>query len=418
MGLNATLTPPASTTVNTCARDFPILAQRVHGKPLVYLDNGATTQKPQAVIDAERHYYATANANIHRGVHTLSQQATDLYEAGRKRVHTFLHAPADMDVVFTRGTTEAINLVAYAWGDANLNPGDEILITAMEHHANIVPWQQLCRRRGAKLIVAPVLDTGALDLEAWKKLLTARTRLAAFAHVSNALGTINPVLEMTRAAHAAGALVLIDGAQAVAHQTVNLAELACDFYAFSAHKLYGSTGLGVLAAPHALLQTLDPWQTGGDMIRTVRFDATSYADAPQRFEAGTPHIAGVVGLSAALDYVEALGLDAIAAHEHDVLLYAQTRLQQIPGLRLIGTAPNKAAIVSFVVAGVHPHDLGTLLDLEGVAVRTGHHCAMPLLARLGLPGGTARASFGVYNTRADVDALIRAIDKALALFAH
>jgi len=406
---------PVSLTLHDCARDFPLLARTVHGKPLVYLDNGATTQKPLAVIQAERDYYTASNANIHRGVHHLSQQATDLYEAGRARVHAFVNAGADYDVVFTRGTTESINLVAYAWGHANLQAGDEILITWMEHHANIVPWQVLCERTGARLRVAPVNDAGELDLDAWKARLTPRTRMVAFTHVSNALGSINPVAEMTRVARAAGALVLIDGAQAVAHQTVNVQALDCDFYAFSAHKLYGPTGVGVLVGRHDLLQAMPPWQTGGDMIDIVSFDGTTYVDAPQRFEAGTPHIAGVVGLAAAIDYVQALGLDAIAAHEQDLLQYATEQLQQVPGLHVVGTSAHKAAIVSLRVDGVHPHDLGTLLDLEGVAVRTGHHCAMPLMTRLGLPG-TVRASFAVYNTHADVDALVAGIRKAMPLF--
>jgi len=409
---------PCTSAVQHCARDFPLLAQTVRGKPLVYLDNGATTQKPQMVIDAERCYYEQSNANIHRGVHSLSQQATDLYEAARARVHAFVHASPEHDVVFTRGTTEAINLVADAWGHAHLKPGDEVLITTMEHHANIVPWQVLCQRTGAILRVAPVTDAGELDLAAWKGMLGANTRMAAFAHVSNALGTINPVAEMTRLAHAAGALTLIDGAQAVAHQAVDLQALDSDFYVFSAHKLYGPTGLGVLVARHDVLQAMPPWQTGGDMIRTVSFERTTYADAPQRFEAGTPHIAGVVGLSAAMDYVEMLGLNDIAAHEHDLLQYATDHLSQVPGLRLIGTSTHKAAIVSFLIDGIHPHDLGTLLDLEGVAVRTGHHCAMPLMTHFKLPGGTVRASFGVYNTRADVDALLAAIRNALPLFDH
>jgi len=412
MGLSTT---HPSAALQDCARDFPILKQTVHGKPLVYLDNGATTQKPRVVLQAERRYYEDANANIHRGVHHLSQRATDLYEAARARVHAFLHADAACDVVFTHGTTEAINLVAYAWGHDNLKSGDEILITEMEHHANIVPWQLLCQRTGAVLRVAPVTDAGELDLDAWQALLNPRTRIAAFTHVSNALGTINPVDEMTRLAHAAGALVLIDGAQAVAHQAVDLQTLDCDFYAFSVHKLYGPTGLGVLAGRHELLQAMPPWQSGGDMIRTVSFDGTTYADAPQRFEAGTPHIAGVMGLAAAIDYVQALGLDAIAAHEHDLLQYATGQLQQVPGLRVIGASAHKAGIISFLVDGIHPHDLGTLLDLEGVAVRTGHHCAMPLMTRFKLPG-TVRASFGVYNTHADVDALVAAIHKALPLF--
>jgi len=410
-------TSAAAIPLSNCARDFPLLTQTVHGKRLVYLDNGATTQKPWPVLQAERQYYEQYNANIHRGVHSLSQHATDLYEAGRARVRTFLNARDTREIVFTRGTTEAINLVAHAWGQTQCKPGDEILITWMEHHANIVPWQRLCEQTGAILRVAPVTATGELDLPAWRRLLGSRTRLAAFTHVSNALGTINPVAEMTRLAHAAGALVLIDGAQAVAHQTVDVQALDCDFYVFSAHKLYGPTGLGVLYGRHALLQAMPPWQTGGDMIDTVSFDGTTYADAPQRFEAGTPHIAGVVGLTAALDYVCALGLDAIAAHEEALLHYAVTQLNTVPGLVRVGTATQQAGIVSFVIDGVHPHDLATLLDLEGIAVRSGHHCAMPLIKHFKLPG-TVRASFGVYNTRADVDALMAALHKTLPLFAR
>lgn len=398
-----------------CAADFPLLRQTVHGKPLVYLDNGATTQKPLAVIEAESRYYTHSNANIHRGVHWLSQHATDLYEDARERVRAFVNAAHASEIIFTRGTTEAINLVAQSWGRANLKAGDEILLTWMEHHANIVPWQLLCEQTGAVLRVAPITDAGELDLDAWKALLGPRTRLAAFTQVSNALGTINPVVDMVRLAHDAGALTLIDGAQAVPHQVVDLQALGCDFYAFSGHKLYGPTGIGVLYGRQELLQAMPPWQGGGDMIRVVSFDGTTYADSPQRFEAGTPHIAGAIGLAAAIGYVQGLGLDAIAAHEHALLVYANEQLQQIPGMRLIGTAAHKAGIVSLLVDDIHPHDLGTLLDLDGIAVRTGHHCAMPVMTRLAVPG-TVRASFGVYNTRADVDALVQGIRRALPLF--
>lgn len=395
--------------------DFPLLAHPIHGKTLHYLDNGATTQKPASVIEAERVFYERSNANIHRGVHWLSQHATDLYEISRERVKGLLNARESSEIVFTRGTTEAINLVAATWGKANLKAGDEILLTWLEHHSNIVPWQLLCEQTGAVLRVAPMTDSGELDLQAFRSLLSERTRLAAFAHVSNALGTVNPVQEMTRLAHEAGAVVLIDGAQAVAHQRVDVQALDCDFYVFSGHKLYGPTGIGALYGRKSLLEAMPPWQGGGDMIRTVSFDGSTYADVPQRFEAGTPNIAGTVGLAAAIDYVQAVGLDAIARHEQILLDYAQEQLLQLPGIRLVGTAPHKAAIVSFMVDGIHPHDLGTILDSEGVAIRAGHHCAMPIMTHYGIPG-TARASFALYNTFADVDALVKAIGKAQSLF--
>ena len=395
--------------------DFPILSRPIKGRRLVYLDNGATTQKPQSVIEAETAYYQQSNANIHRGVHWLSQHATDLYEQGRESVRRLLNAARREEIVFTRGTTEAINLVAFSWARANLKAGDEILITGMEHHSNIVPWQLVCAQTGAHLRVAPVTDSGELDMQAYRSLLGARTRLVGVAHVSNALGTINPVAEVTRLAHEAGALVLIDGAQAVAHKVVDVQALDCDFYVFSGHKLYGPTGIGALYARYAILKDMPPWQGGGDMIHTVSFEESTYADVPQRFEAGTPNIAGVVGMDAAIRYVQDVGLDAIAAHERSLLELATDGLLSLGGLRIIGTAAQKAGIVSFVVDGIHPHDLGTILDTEGVAIRAGHHCAMPLMTRFGIPG-TARASLALYNTEEDVAALAAALRKAQKLF--
>lgn len=395
--------------------DFPILSRLVHGKRLVYLDNGATTQKPQSVIEAERNFYLESNANIHRGVHWLSQHATDLYEQGRERVRQLLNAADANEIVFTRGTTEAINLVAQSWACANLVPGDEIILSGLEHHSNIVPWQLACERTGAKIKVIPLNDKGELDQQQYKQLLGPRVRLVAIAHISNALGTINPVTEMTRLAHDAGALVLVDGAQAVAHQSVDVQEIGCDFYAFSGHKLYGPTGIGALYGRYDLLQAMPPWQGGGDMIRTVSFERTTYAEAPQRFEAGTPNIAGVIGLAAAIDYVLDIGLDRIAAHESALLDYGTKALQSLNGVRLIGTATEKAGILSFVVDGIHPHDLGTILDTEGVAIRAGHHCAMPVMTRFGIPG-TARASLALYNNRDDIDALVKAIGAAQTMF--
>ena len=387
----------------------------MRGKRLVYLDNGATTQKPDAVIEAERLFYRESNANIHRGVHWLSQHATDLYEQARARVQCLLNAARPDEVVFTRGTTESINLVAYSWGRANLKAGDEVVLTGMEHHSNIVPWQLICEQTGAVLKVVPLTERGELQLDVYESLLGPRTRLVSVVHVSNALGTVNPVARMIERAHAVGARVLVDGAQAVAHQAVDVQALGCDFYAFSGHKLYGPTGIGALFARHELLAAMPPWQGGGDMIRTVSFEGSTWADAPQRFEAGTPNIAGAVGLAAAIDYVLAIGLDRIAEHEHRLLAHATEAVQRIPGLRLIGTARDKAGILSFVVDGIHPHDLGTILDAEGVAIRAGHHCAMPVMTRFGIPG-TARASFALYNDERDVAALVAAIGKAQQMF--
>lgn len=402
-------------SVSDHARDFPILSRPVRGKRLVYLDNGATTQKPRQVIEAESRFYAESNANIHRGVHWLSQHATDLYEAGRKSVRQFLNASKDEEIIFTRGTTESINLVAQSWGRANLKKGDEVLLTAMEHHSNIVPWQLLCNQTGAVLKVVPMNERGELLMDDYQKLLNARTRIVCVAHVSNALGTVNPVEDIVRLAHGAGALVLVDGAQAVAHQTVDVQALNCDFYAFSAHKLYGPTGIGVLYGRHELLQAMPPWQGGGDMILTVAFNRSTYADVPQRFEAGTPNIAGVVGMAAAIDYVQSVGLDRIAAHEQELLGLATDKISALPGVRIIGTAERKAGILSFVIDGIHPHDLGTILDMEGVAIRAGHHCAMPIMTQFGI-SGTARASLALYNTREDVDALVKAVEKAQSMF--
>lgn len=396
-------------------QDFPILHREVHDHPLVYLDNAATTQKPWSVIEAERHYYAHYNANIHRGVHTLSQQATEAYEAARDRVRDFINAPSREEIVFTRGTTEAINLVAGSYGQ-RLQAGDEILVSEMEHHSNIVPWQLLCQRSGAVLRVAPIDDAGQLIVERFASLLGPRTRLVAIAHMSNALGSINPVRRLVEMAHAVGALVLVDGAQAVAHLPVDVRELDCDFYAFSGHKLYGPTGTGVLYARRALLADMPPWQGGGDMIRQVSFAGSTWNELPYKFEAGTPNIAGGIGLGAAIDYVRGVGLAAIAAHEAALLRHATEQAQAFPGLTVVGTAADKGAILSFTLAGIHPHDVGTVLDTEGIAVRTGHHCAMPVMERYGLPA-TVRASFALYNTPAEVDALFRGLHKVREMFA-
>jgi cysteine desulfurase/selenocysteine lyase len=395
--------------------DFPILSQSVHGKPLVYFDNANTSQKPLAVIEAEDRYYRTINANVHRGVHTLSERATALYEGGRDRARAFLNARAREEIIFVRGTTEAINLVAQSYARPRLQPGDEILITHLEHHSNTVPWQMVCEQTGARLKVVPITPDGALDLEAFERLLGPRTRIFAVAHVSNALGTVNPIAELTARARAAGAMVLIDGAQGVPHRAVDVQALDCDFYAFSAHKLYGPTGIGVLYGRRELLEAMPPWQGGGDMIRTVRFEGSTWNDLPYKFEAGTPAIAEAVGLGAALDYVDRIGLDAIARHEAALLSYALERLREIDGLRFIGSAPQRASVVSFVVEGVHPHDLGTILDHAGVAIRAGHHCAMPVMDFYGVPA-TARASLACYNTTADIDALVAALQGARDLF--
>lgn len=411
----ATRSSLSAFNVSRVRADFPILQQTVHGKPLVYLDNAATTQKPRAVIDALNHYYSADNANVHRGLHVLSERATAGYEGARAKAREFVNARSVKEVVFVRGTTEAINLVASSWGRANLRAGDEVLITEMEHHSNIVPWQMLCRQTGARLKTIPIADNGELLIGEYERLLTDRVRLVAVVHCSNALGTINPVREMIERAHAAGAVVLVDGAQAAAHMKIDVQSLDCDFYAFSGHKVYGPTGIGVLYGKEKHLAAMPPYQGGGEMIKYVSFERTEYNDLPYKFEAGTPDIAGAVGLGAALDYVQALGLGAIAAHEHAILDYATNAAQDVAGLRLIGTARDKAAILSFQLDRVHPHDIGSILDHEGVAIRAGHHCAMPVMQRLGVPA-TARASFAMYNTREDVDALIRGIHRVKEMF--
>ncbi|WP_305075773.1 cysteine desulfurase [Propionivibrio sp.] len=394
--------------------DFPILERRVHGKPLVYLDNAATSQKPRCVIEREARYYAETNANVHRGIHSLSQEATDAYEGARDEVQRFVNAAKREEIVFVRGTTEAINLVAASFGQ-RLKPGDEILITGMEHHSNIVPWQLLCERSGAVLRIASITDAGELNQESFERRLGPHTRIVAITHVSNALGTINPVREMIALAHAHGAVALVDGAQAAPHLPVDVQALDCDFYAFSGHKLYGPTGIGVLYGKAALLESMPPWQGGGDMIRQVTFARSTWNDLPYKFEAGTPNIAGAIGLGAAINYVAGIGLDAIAAHEHALLQHATALAPEVPGLRLIGTAPEKSCILSFVLDDVHAHDVGTILDHEGVAVRTGHHCAMPVMERFGVPA-TVRASFALYNTAAEVDALFAALVKVREVF--
>ncbi|MEO7775644.1 MAG: cysteine desulfurase [Steroidobacteraceae bacterium] len=395
--------------------DFPILAREVNGKPLVYLDSAASSQRAKAVLDAVEHYETQLHSNVHRGVHTLSQLATEAYEGSRERVRRFINARSTHEIVFVRGTTEAINLVAQTWGRDTLRAGDEILITALEHHANIVPWQMACRAAGATLKVAPLTSSGELDLPAFEALLGKRTKLVAVAHVSNALGTVLPVAYIVELAHARGATVLLDGAQAVPHERVDVAALNCDFYAFSGHKIYGPTGIGVLYGREALLQQMPPWQGGGDMIRTVSFDETTYNELPWKFEAGTPNISGAVGLGAAVDYLESLGIANVAGHEQSLLALATAELSALPGLTIHGTSSHKAAVISFTIAGIHPHDIGTILDLEGVAIRTGHHCAMPLMGLLGLPA-TARASFGCYNTVEEVHALVHALRKAQEVF--
>ncbi len=391
--------------------DFPILSERIHGRKLVYLDNAATSQKPRAVIDAIVHYYEHDNANIHRGVHALSVRATEAHDAARETVRRFINAPSARQIVFVRGATEAINLVAQAYGSEHVGAGDEILITAMEHHSDIVPWQILCEQNGARLRVAPIDDSGELRLEEFEKLMGPRTRLVAVAHVSNALGTINPVRRIIEIAHRRSVPVLVDGAQAVPHLPVDVQALDCDFYAFSGHKVYGPTGSGVLYGKTGLLEAMPPYQGGGDMIRSVTFEKTTYNVPPYKFEAGTPDIAGAIGLGAALDYVMALGMDRVAAHGQDLLAYATERVSAIDGVRLIGTAPHRAGVLSFLVGDIHPHDLGTVLDQEGIAIRTGHHCAQPVMERYGV-AATARASFAVYNTREEVDALVAGILKA------
>jgi cysteine desulfurase/selenocysteine lyase len=394
--------------------DFPALARTVNGRPLAYLDSAASSQQPLAVIDAVNAYVRSHHANVHRGVHTLSQEATALYEGARDRVRRFINAASTTEIVFTSGTTESINLVAQSWGRARLSAGDEIVVTELEHHSNIVPWQLVCAQTGAKLRVAPIDGRGVVDFDAYLGLLGPRTRLVALAHVSNALGTVLPLADFLRAARERGIATVVDGAQAVPHQPVDVRSLGCDFYAFSSHKMYGPTGVGVLYAREALLESMPPWQGGGEMILTVSFSGSTWNHLPHRFEAGTPNIAGAVGLGAAIDYLESAGRARVAAHEGDLLDYATTRLANIEGLTIIGTAPVKSSLVSFTVDGIHAHDLGTVLDTRGVAVRTGHHCAMPVMEHFGVPA-TTRASFALYNTREEIDSLDRAIRDAIGL---
>ena len=397
-------------------QDFPVLQQKVHGKPLVYLDNAATTQKPQVVIDTIAHYYLSENSNVHRGVHFLSDVATQAYETARTRVRQFLNAAHDREIIFTRGTTEGINLVAASYGRSRIKAGDEILISAMEHHSNIVPWQMVCEEKGATLRVIPINDAGELLLEEYERLLSDRTKLVAITYVSNALGTVNPVRQVVAMAHRRGIQVLVDGAQATPHMAVNVQDLDCDFYAFSGHKVFGPTGIGILYGKTDLLEAMPPYQGGGEMISAVTFEKTIYNSLPHKFEAGTPHIAGVVGLAAAIEYVERIGLNQIAAYENELLAYGTDLLSAIPGLTIIGTAKEKAGVLSFVLRDIHAHDVGTILDHEGIAIRAGHHCAMPVMKRFGVPA-TARASLAFYNTREELEALAKGIQKAIEVFA-
>jgi cysteine desulfurase / selenocysteine lyase len=407
--------PSPSFDVQRIRADFPILTRTVRGKPLVYLDNAATTQKPQAVLDAIIGYYTGLNANVHRGVHELSERATEAFDAGRERVRAFFNAAHSREIVFTRNATESINLVAYAFARPRLQPGDEVLISAMEHHSNIVPWQLVAEGTGAALRVAPIDDRGELILEEFERLLGPRTRIAAITHMSNALGTINPVAEIVRLAHHRGVPVLLDGSQAAFHMPVDVQALGCDFYAATGHKLYGPTGIGVLYAKTQHLEAMPPFLGGGDMISSVSFERSTWNALPFKFEAGTPHIAGAIGLHAALDYLENVGRDAVAAHERQLLEYGTAVVSSVPGVRLIGTAREKASILSFVMDGVHPHDIGTIVDGEGVAIRTGHHCAQPVMDRFGVPA-TARASLAMYNTREEIDALGRALHRVHEVF--
>jgi cysteine desulfurase / selenocysteine lyase len=409
------ISSPAAFDADRVRRDFPILERHVNGRPLVYLDSAASSQRPRAVLRAIEDYETHSHANVHRGVHALSQAATEAFEGSRERVRAFIGAKSTREIIFVRGATEGVNLVAQAYARPRFKPGDEILITGLEHHANIVPWQMVCEQTGCTLQVAPIDHHGEVIMDEFLRLLSPRTQLVAIAHVSNALGTVLPVKRMVDAARAHGAVVLVDGAQAVPHTRVDVRALGCDFYTFSSHKLYGPTGIGVLYGREDLLKAMPPWQGGGDMILTVSFEKTTYNDLPWKFEAGTPNISGAVGLAAAMDYVESLGLDAIAAHEQGLLQVATSELQQIPGIHIVGTSAHKAAVLSFTMDGVHPHDLGTILDHEGVAVRTGHHCAMPVMTFFGIPA-TARASFGCYNTEKDVAALVAALSKAREVF--
>jgi cysteine desulfurases, SufS subfamily len=395
-------------------QQFPVLNRQVKGKPLVYFDNAATSQKPQVVLDALMDYYTNMNANVHRGIHTLAEEATAAFEATRDAVRQFINASSREEVIFTRGTTEGINLVAYTWGRQNIKAGDEIIISEMEHHSNIVPWQILCEEKGAVLKMIPINGEGELQMEEFKKLLSSKTKLVSIVHVSNALGTVNPVEEIIELAHKAGALVLVDGAQSSVHLDIDVQAMDCDFFAFSSHKVYGPTGIGVLYGKKELLLAMPPFQGGGEMIKEVTLEKTTYADLPYKFEAGTPNIADAVAFKTALDFVNDIGKDKIRKHENELLAYATEKLEQIPGLRVIGKAVNKVSVLSFVVEKAHPQDVGILLDNRGIAVRTGHHCAQPLMTCFGIPG-TIRASFGMYNTKEEVDELVTGLQKALKM---
>lgn len=408
-------TEPRPLDLAAIRRDFPILQTTVRGKPLVYLDNAATSQKPLSVIGAVSRYYTTQNANIHRAVHYLSETATREYEIAREKVRSFINAPRPEEIIFVRGATEGMNLVAQSWGRTNLKPGDEILITHMEHHANIVPWQMVCEQTGAVLRVAPITDEGEIDMDAFRRLIGPRTKFVSVVWVSNALGTVNPAAEICALAHAAGVPVMIDGCQAAPHMAVDVQALGCDFFAFSGHKVFGPTGIGIVWGRSDLLTAMPPYQGGGDMIRSVTFEKTLFAGLPQKFEAGTPDISGAIGLGVAIDYVNRIGMDRIAAHEGELLRLATEAVREIPEVRIIGTARHKASVLSFVVDGVHPHDIGTILDREGIAVRTGHHCAQPVMERFGVPA-TARASFAFYNTPEEVSLLAAALKKAVEVF--
>ena len=402
--------------IGAVRRDFPILTRKVHGKSLVYLDNAATTQKPISVVEAEKSFYLTCNSNIHRGVHTLSEEATAAYEGVRESVRNFIGAAKTQEVIFVKGTTEGINLVAHSYGLKNVRKDDEIIITGLEHHSNIVPWQLLCEQTGAVLKVVPLQDDGSISIDDIERLLSVRTKLLAVAHISNALGTVNPVKQIVRMAHDHKIPVLIDGAQAVAHRKVNVQDLDADFYAFSGHKMYGPTGVGVLYGKESLLESMPPYQGGGDMIKSVTFEKTTYNDLPYKFEAGTPNIAGVIGLGAAVNYLRSMDAAALEAHETDLLDTATAALEQIDGIRVIGTSKDKAGVLSFVTKNIHPHDVGTILDGEGIAVRTGHHCAQPVMDRFRIPA-TVRASFGMYNTKQEIDRLVEGVRKVFEVFA-
>lgn len=393
---------------------FPILSRHLNDKELIYLDNAATSQKPQVVIDALSNYYSNYNANIHRGIHTLAEEATAAYESTRVTVRKFINAAFPEEIIFTRGATEGINLVAYTWGRKNIRAGDEIIISGMEHHSNIVPWQMLCEDKKSILKIIPVTDNGELDIEAYRNLLSSKTKLVSVVHVSNSLGTINPVKEIIDAAHRVGATVMIDGAQSTVHLDIDVQQLDCDFFAFSGHKVYGPTGVGVLYGKKDLLQSMPPFMGGGEMIKEVTFEKTTYADLPYKYEAGTPNIADTVALKSALDFINETGKDAIRKHENDLLQYAAANLETLPGLRIIGTAKEKVSVVSFVIKNMHPQDIGVLLDNQGIAVRTGHHCTQPIMARFGIPG-TVRASFAMYNTKGEIDRLVNGLEKAIKM---